>query len=532
VIVGGGGGAGFGSCGGGGGGGRLLVSSTPINVVSGTALSLSVGAGGAGGWLGLYPSWSPGTSGSASSLTIAGTTYSSSGGGGGGGWLSSVTYAGSTGGSGGGGTSCPTTTGGVADTSTVSGFTAYGNAGSTGGPNTYEGGGGGGAGTAGSIRNGGDGRTVWGVTLAGGGGGWTNGLGGSGGGGSAGSGDNTLAGAGNPGTDGLGGGGGGGNRGGSGRVMIRYLVSSAPANTALPIISGTNRVGSTLTATAGTWSGSPSYTYQWQNAPSADGTFSNIAYATSSTYKLKGESLAKYVRVNVTATVAGGSTTVSSSPTTEILTTTSGAGTPCHLGGTCIVGDVGPGTGVVFYVSDAGFTCGPTLASTCNYLEVARDYWNNLVDDYASATGNYFWDQRNPKGLIGANAQGTAIGSGYKNTRAAIAFPLDTSSRAVHVSDSYSLSAFGVTVDDWYLPAKDELLAVYTVRSNSLLSFPPGGYWSSTETDASQVGEVNFANGAWNANAATWNYAGVRPIRAFARTITVPAIPTLNTATG
>lgn len=227
VIVGGGGGAGFGSCGGGGGGGRVLVSNSPINVVAGTALSLTVGEGGAGGWLGTYPSWSPGTSGAASSITIAGTTYSASGGGGGGGWSSSATYAGSTGGSGGGGTSCPTTAGGVADTSTVSGFTAYGNAGSTGGPNTYEGGGGGGAGTAGSIRNGGDGRTVWGVTLAGGGGGWTNGLGGSGGGGSAGSGDNTLPGAGNPGTDGLGGGGGGGNRGGSGRVMIRYLIPAA-----------------------------------------------------------------------------------------------------------------------------------------------------------------------------------------------------------------------------------------------------------------------------------------------------------------
>jgi len=227
VIVGGGGGAGFGSCGGGGGGGRVLVSNSPINVVAGTALSLTVGEGGAGGWLGTYPSWSPGTSGAASSLTIAGTTYSASGGGGGGGWLNSVTYAGSTGGSGGGGTSCPTTAGGASETSTVSGFTAYGNAGSTGGPNTYEGGGGGGAGTAGSIRNGGDGRTVWGVTLAGGGGGWTNGLGGSGGGGSAGGSQDTLAGAGNPGTDGLGGGGGGGNRGGSGRVMIRYLIPAA-----------------------------------------------------------------------------------------------------------------------------------------------------------------------------------------------------------------------------------------------------------------------------------------------------------------
>jgi hypothetical protein len=529
VIVGGGGGAGFGNCGGGGGGGRLLVSNAPINVVAGTALSLTVGAGGLGGWLGIYPNWSPGTSGSASSITIAGTTYSASGGGGGGG----MTTAGLSGGSGGGGTSCPTSAGGAADASTISGFTTYGNAGSTGGPNTYEGGGGGGAGTAGSIRHGGNGRSVWGVTLAGGGGGWTNGVGGTGGGGNAGSGDNTLATAGNPGTDGLGGGGGGGNNGGSGRVMIRYLVSpTPPTNSGAPTISGTNRVGSTLTATAGTWSGSPSYSYQWQNSTTSGGTYTNIAYATGSTYIPKGESLGKFVRVSVTATDAVGSTTVSSSPTSEILTTTSGAGLACHLGGTCVVGDVGPGTGVVFYVSTGGFACGPTLAATCNYLEAARDYWNNLVDDYASATGNYFYDRRNPKGLIGINAQGSAIGTGYRNTRAAIAFPLDDSSRAVHVADSYSVTAFGSTVDDWYLPAKDELLALYNNRPNSLLSFPPGSYWSSTETDASQVGEVNFANGGWNANSATFNYSGVRPIRAFASTVTVPAIPTLTSAIG
>ena len=529
VIVGGGGGAGFGNCGGGGGGGRLLVSNAPINVVAGTALSLTVGAGGQGGWLGPYPNWSPGTSGSASSITIAGTTYSASGGGGGGG----MTTAGLSGGSGGGGTSCPTSAGGAADASTISGFTTYGNAGSTGGPNTYEGGGGGGAGTAGSIRHGGNGRSVWGVTLAGGGGGWTNGVGGTGGGGNAGSGYDTLANSGNPGTDGLGGGGGGGNNGGSGRVMIRYLVSpTPPTNSGAPTISGTNRVGSTLTASAGTWSGSPSYSYQWQNSTTSGGTYTNIAYATGSTYIPKGESLGKFVRVNVTATDAAGSTTVSSSPTSEILTTTSGAGLACHLGGTCVVGDVGPGTGVVFYASTGGFACGPTLAATCNYLEAARDYWNNLVDDYASATGNYFYDRRNPKGLIGINAQGSAIGTGYRNTRAAIAFPLDDASRAVHVADSYSVTAFGSTVDDWYLPAKDELLALYNNRPNSLLSFPPGGYWSSTETDASQVGEVNFANGGWNANYATFNYSGVRPIRAFASTVTVPAIPTLTSATG
>ena len=320
-------------------------------------------------------------------------------------------------------------------------------------------------------------------------------------------------------------------------TRLRYTNSptcsgTPPSNTSAPTVTGEAKIAATLTATSGTWSGSPTISYQWQNSTSASGSFTDIAFATSSTYIPKGESLGKYVRVNVTATQRGVSTSVASGPTAQIALATTPAATPCHLGGPCVIGDIGPGSGVVFYVSNSGFACGPTLAGTCKYLEAARDYWNNLSDDFASTAGAYFYDQRNPKGLIGANAQGTAIGTGYRNTRAAIAFPLDASNRAVHVADSYSVSPFGSVVDDWYLPAKDELLALYSNRPNSLLSFPPGAYWSSTESDASQVGEVNFSNGAWNPNYATFNYDGVRPIRAFSSTITVPAVPTLSSVTG
>ena len=311
-----------------------------------------------------------------------------------------------------------------------------------------------------------------------------------------------------------------------------FNVATAPSNSVAPTISGSAIYGNQLTASTGTWDGSPSYTYQWQSAATSGGSYSNIAFATSSTYTPNGEVVSQFLRVNVTATESGLSTTASSSPTTAITVPNSGGGTPCYQGGSCAVGDLGPGSGVVFYVSTTSFSCGPALTLSCNYLEAARERWNGLSDDYATYDGNYFWDRRNPKGLIGVNAQGTAIGSGYKNTRAAIAFPLDSVTRAASVADSYSVSAFGSTVDDWYLPAKDELLALYAARTSPTFSFPPGGYWSSTETDASQVGEVNFANGAWNANAATFNYAGVRPVRAFASTVTVPGVPTLNSATG
>ena len=315
---------------------------------------------------------------------------------------------------------------------------------------------------------------------------------------------------------------------------IDFVFTSvdAPTNSIAPTISGSAIYGNELTASTGTWSGNPTYTYQWQSAETSGGSYSNIAFATSSTFTPNGEVVGKFLRVNITAAENGVSTSAASSPTTAITVPNPGGGIPCYQGGSCAVGDLGPGSGVVFYASNTAFACGPTLASSCNYLEAAREHWNGLSDDSASSSGYYFWDRRNPKGLIGVTAQGTAIGSGYKNTRAAVAFPLDSATRAASISDSYSVSAFGSTVDDWYLPAKDELLALYAARTSPTFSFPPGGYWSSTETDASQVGEVNFANGAWNANAATFNYAGVRPVRAFASAITVPGVPALNSATG
>ena len=56
----------------------------------------------------------------------------------------------------------------------------------------------------------------------------------------------------------------------------------APSNVVLPVISGTNVVGNTLTTTNGTWNGdpSPTYTYKWRRGSS------DIVGATSSTYTL------------------------------------------------------------------------------------------------------------------------------------------------------------------------------------------------------------------------------------------------------
>lgn len=82
----------------------------------------------------------------------------------------------------------------------------------------------------------------------------------------------------------------------------------APVNTVLPLISGTTVVGSTLTTTIGTWTGSPtSYAYQWKRGGS------NISGATSSTYLLVSADSGTTVTVTVTATNTAGSSSATSS---------------------------------------------------------------------------------------------------------------------------------------------------------------------------------------------------------------------------
>ena len=92
-----------------------------------------------------------------------------------------------------------------------------------------------------------------------------------------------------------------------------------PVDTALPTVSGSPVEGQTLSATTGSWEGSPaSYTYQWEDCNTAGQACTNIAKATSSTYKLASTDVGHTLRVIVTATNTGGSTKASSAATTTV----------------------------------------------------------------------------------------------------------------------------------------------------------------------------------------------------------------------
>ncbi|TMK33918.1 MAG: hypothetical protein E6G64_03065 [Actinobacteria bacterium] len=88
-----------------------------------------------------------------------------------------------------------------------------------------------------------------------------------------------------------------------------------PSNTTPPAISGTAQDGSTLTASTGTWNGSPtSYAYQWQRCDSAGANCAPIVGATSSSYVAATADVGSTLFAVVTASNASGSASASSAP--------------------------------------------------------------------------------------------------------------------------------------------------------------------------------------------------------------------------
>lgn len=98
-------------------------------------------------------------------------------------------------------------------------------------------------------------------------------------------------------------------------VRVDAAISgSAPDNTVLPAITGTAEVGQTLTASSGTWVGSPTptYAYQWF----ADG--ESLPGATGTTLVLTEDHEEAVITVAVTATNANGQAIAISSATSAV----------------------------------------------------------------------------------------------------------------------------------------------------------------------------------------------------------------------
>ena len=93
-----------------------------------------------------------------------------------------------------------------------------------------------------------------------------------------------------------------------------------PVNLALPLIQGTAQEGQILTATTGTWTGSPtSYSYQWQRRSAGGQSWVGVGGATSASYTVRTVDVGMAIRVVVVAANASGSRSAASAPTQPVL---------------------------------------------------------------------------------------------------------------------------------------------------------------------------------------------------------------------
>lgn len=105
-------------------------------------------------------------------------------------------------------------------------------------------------------------------------------------------------------------------------VVLASASPAAPKNTTAPTISGSAKVGQELTASAGSWSGKPTFAYQWQRCDLDGAVCTAVVGATGTTYGVRIADLGFRLRVAVTAKNAKGSATAPSALTVVVAPTT------------------------------------------------------------------------------------------------------------------------------------------------------------------------------------------------------------------
>jgi hypothetical protein len=189
---------------------------------------------------------------------------------------------------------------------------------------------------------------------------------------------------------------GGGTLGGGGGGGTQPPVNSTP-----PSISGSTTVGSTLTASSGTWSGSPSFTYQFQRCnPGCGSVGGNTA---SSTYALTAADVGATIQVVVTATNGGGSAQATSAAVGPV--TSSGGG-----GG----GGTGPTGSLLDDFNRANGGAGSNWASMRSGTYATMNVSSNAAVD--SSSTQFAWNFWSPATFADGSAYVTVATYGASDT--------------------------------------------------------------------------------------------------------------------
>ena len=160
---------------------------------------------------------------------------------------------------------------------------------------------------------------------------------------------------------------------------------SPPANTALPVISGTAQQGQTLTASNGSWTNSPTaFAYQWQDCDTSGNNCSSIPAATTSSYTLVAGDLGHTIRAVVTASNAGGQGVATSAQTTTV--TTPAATPPANTAPPTITGT--PQQGQTLTTTNGTWTGTPPLSFAYQWQDC--DTSGNNCTAIGGATGTSY----------------------------------------------------------------------------------------------------------------------------------------------
>jgi hypothetical protein len=213
----------------------------------------------------------------------------------------------------------------------------------------------------------------------------------------------------------------------------------APVNNVLPSITGTPQVGLKLAANAGSWTsqGGLTYAYQWLRCNGAGSSCADLSGATAQTYSLSPADAGSEMRLRVTATNSGGSTSATSAATTAV--TQSGA--PVNVSQPTVSGT---------------FQQGQTLNAN-------PGTWSTIT----LPSYTYAWQRCNSAGATCANISG-AVGPQYQLTSSDVGSTIRVAVTAADLGgSSVAVSATGPIV-----------AAAPSSFTPSLANpFPPGSFW-------------------------------------------------------
>ncbi len=196
-----------------------------------------------------------------------------------------------------------------------------------------------------------------------------------------------------------------------------------------------------------------------------------------------------------------------------------GATAPVATGTNCVatkctykIGDTGPGGGIIFFVDYND------QHTNVDYLEAAPVGWGNgMIVNQGGVSGETTgtatedpkmkWCSTTNTGLGLDASDKIAVGSGASNTATAATV---CTGGAIQASADYA----GGSKSDWSLPSGSEAMLMYPNLRQMGVGFSNGGYWSSSEFNASNAWFQSFSNG--DHVTSTKNTAlYVRPVRAF-----------------